>query len=398
MHEALRFGPAPLHRRWFLRALSLGVIGGCAPAVRKGSATAQGLPWPEARSPYRLTRDWDPRPPRLLHPARPPIVGAAHAEDPGALDAARLVREAIDHAGGLVEVVRPGDRVVLKLNLVTGLPSGTGFTTDVRVAEAVAKLALDAGARAIVFAEGSATLRGAPVYDRGATAAAFAASGIRDLARRLGAGLLDLNEAGAEPGGRELVREARLEHGLRRQAYWISQAFLDADRVISVPVLKNHEYAGVTLGLKNWIGVAPADVYRAPGARVGKGSLDHSLFGLARHIVDLVMLRPPDYVVMDALVGIASGVRAWPARPGPRGPMRAIMAGADPVAVDTVACLAMGYDPATIGHLVHADAVGLGLADPAKIAIRGAGIEPFRQDFAIPVNGMYVPGRWSGRA
>lgn len=115
----------------------------------------------------------------------------------------------------------------------------------------------------------------------------------------------------------------------------------DADRVISVPVLKNHEYAGVTLALKNWIGVAPADVYRAPGGRVGKGSLDHSLFGLARHIVDLVMLRAPDYAVMDALVGVNSGVRAWPPRPGPRGPMRAILAGADPVAVDALACLAM---------------------------------------------------------
>ncbi len=105
----------------------------------------------------------------------------------------------------------------------------------------------------------------------------------------------------------------------------------------------------------------------------------------------------PDYAVIDALVGINSGVRAYPFRPGPGGPMRAILAGPDPVAVDAVACLAMTYDPATIGHLVLAEAVGLGVADPARIAVRGAGIQPFRQEYATPVNGMYVPGRWSGR-
>ena len=143
--------------------------------------------------------------------------------------------------------------------------------------------------------------------------------------------------------------------------------------------------------------MAPADVYQVAGVRVGKWGLDHQMLPLAGHIVDLVMARPPDYAVIDALVGINSGVRAYPFRPGPGGPMRAILAGPDPVAVDAVACLAMTYDPATIGHLVLAEAVGLGVADPARIAVRGAGIQPFRQEYATPVNGMYVPGRWSGR-
>ena len=386
-------------RREFLRGLSALATAGCAPATRPSAPASAAVPLPTTGFQYRLTRDWGPRPPRAIHDVRPAIVGTAHAGDPGALDPARLVREAVERAGGFERVVRPGDRVVLKLNLVVAAPSGTGFTTDARVAEAVAKLALDAGARHVVFADGASVAPGPPVayYRPEATRLAFDRGGIRGLARRLGAGLLDLNEAGREPDGRELVREVRLPHGLQQRAYWLSKAFLDADRVISVPVLKNHEYAGVTLALKNWIGVAPAGVYHTPGARVGKSGLDHRMVPLARHIVDLVMARPPDYVVTDALVGINSGVRAYPYRPGPGGPMRAILAGPDPVAVDTVACLAMTYDPATIGHLVLAEAVGLGVADPVKIAVRGVGIEPFRQEYATPVNGMYIPGRWGRR-
>lgn len=117
--------------------------------------------------------------------------------------------------------------------------------------------------------------------------------------------------------------------------------------------------------------------------------------GLAKHIVDLVMVRPPDYAVIDALVGISGGDRAYPYRSGPKGRMRAILAGRDPVAVDTVACMAMNYDPQTIGHLVFASAVGLGISDPNQIQITGIGIEPFRQDFPIPVAGSwYIPGRY----
>ena len=55
----------------------------------------------------------------------------------------------------------------------------------------------------------------------------------------------------------------------------------------------------------------------------------------------------------------------------------------------------MSYDPKTIGHLVFASAVGLGVSDPKEIEIRGTGIEAFQQEFPIPVAGSwYRPGRY----
>ena len=221
-------------------------------------------------------------------------------------------------------------------------------------------MALDCGAKKIIFGEGSSTNRGQREYKSGVTQKCFTVGGYADLAKRLGASLIDLNDAGEKEGGRELVRKVELKHGLISKSYWISKYFLDIDRVISVPVLKNHRYAGVTLSLKNYIGIAPADIYRVPGVPTSKAGLDHSILGLAKHIVDLAMIRPPDYAVIDALVGISSGDRAFPFLPGPKGRMRAMLAGRDPVAVDTVATMAMGYEPKTIGHLVYAAAVGLG--------------------------------------
>src|SRR4030043_1982912 len=98
------------------------------------------------------------------------------------------------------------------------------------------------------------------------------------------------------------------------------------------------------------------------------------------------MIRPPDHAIIEGLVGLGTGYKDQ-VTAGPKGPMRAILAGTDPVAVDTVACIAMNYEPKTIGHLVFASAVGLGNSDPKKIEIRGAGIEAFQQEFPIPVAG-----------
>jgi len=345
--------------------------------------------------------DWGRLPPRVFKDKTegPSIVGTSHSQNPFSINVEQLVREAVEKGGGLDKIIRPGDTVLIKPNLFTNVSNGMGLTTDARVAEAVARMALDCGAKRVVFAEGSSTNIGQKSYSREITGRCFSVSGYADLAKRMGATLVDLNHAGEKAGGRELIKKVGLEHGLKQKSYQISKRLFDADCVISVPVLKNHRYAGVTLSLKNYIGIAPADIYQAPetGFPASKFGLDHSTLGLARHIVDLVMIRPPDYAVIDALVGLGRWDKDNVSK-GPKGPMRAILAGRDPVAVDTVACITMNYEPKTIGHIVFASAVGLGVSDPKRIEIRGAGIEAFQQDFPIPVAGSwYRPGRYGQR-
>ncbi len=87
--------------------------------------------------------------------------------------------------------------------------------------------------------------------------------------------------------------------GLIRKEYWLPNIVLNADVLISVPVLKNHFIAGVTLGMKNLIGLLPNDLYHAPVNIYGKHSLSHSPIELDQHIVDLSLARRPDFVVAD---------------------------------------------------------------------------------------------------
>jgi uncharacterized protein (DUF362 family) len=378
-----------MNRRQFLRVISAAGLSACALPTYTRAQEGMAKPiWDWGQLPSRVFKD------RVESPS---IVGTSQALS--AINVEWLVREAVEKGGGLNKIIQPGDTVLIKPNLFTNVRSGTGLTTDVRVAEAVAKLALDCGAKRLVLAEGSSTNIGQKKYSSDVTERCFDVSGYADLAKRIGATLIDLNDAGEKPGGRELVKNVGLEHGLKKKSYWISKHLFDVDCVISVPVLKNHRYAGVTLSLKNYVGIAPADVYQAPGAGVpaGKFGLDHSTLGLAQHIVDLVMIRPPDYAVIDALVGLGTWTRDQVSA-GPKGPMRAILAGRDPVAVDTVACITMGYEPKTIGHLVFASAVGLGVSGMNRIEVRGAGIESLQQEFPIPVSGSwYRPGRYGQR-
>jgi len=297
-----------------------------------------------------------------------------------------MVRQAVALAGGLEGLIEPGDTVVIKPNLVWDARPEYGQVTDPRVTRAVVRLAQEAGAGQVLIAEGTA------VYvsgedDRFPTKAAFHVSGhdgnhdmVDDVT---GVPLIDLNISGDDTDAKDpdYVTSVTLPNGLIRNQYWIPNAILSADVLIGVPVLKNHSLSGLTLALKNMIGIAPNDIYHAPGQLVLKSQLSHSPEDLPRHIVDLNLCRPMDLVVVDGLRGMTDG---------PTGnhladpPMRLVMAGRDPVAVDTVGALVMGYDPASIGYLPLAQQAGLGTMDVSHVRVLGRPVAEVRQDFPVP--------------
>jgi len=296
-----------------------------------------------------------------------------------------LVRQAVALAGGLESIVGPGDTVLIKPNLVWDAAPDEGYTTDPRVTRAVIQLAQEAGAGQIIVADGAALYRDGRDA-RGATVAAFYRCGY-DADRNMvddvtGVPLVDLNNSGGiDQHDPNLVRKAYPQNGLIQSSYWLPNIVLDADVLISVPVLKNHSHAGVTLALKNQFGIAPSDVYHSPGSQMFKDALSHASDDLGRHIVDLNLARPLDFAVVDGLRGMIDGpIGGALADP----PMRLILAGADPVALDTVSALVMGYDPSTVPYLGWADGVGLGTGDVAQITVRGLRVSQVRRDFPAP--------------
>ena len=296
-----------------------------------------------------------------------------------------LVRQAVALAGGLDGIVSADDTVVVKPNLVWGAAPDEGCTTDPRVTRAVVQLALEAGAGKVIIADGAAQYRDG--HDaRGATVEAFRLCGYDadgDMVDdATGAPLVDLNDSGGlDQHDPDLVRQVHLHNGLIWTEYWLPNVILDAGVLIGVPVLKNHSGAGVTLALKNQFGIPPSDIYHNLGSYMFKGALSHDPNDLGRHIVDLNLARPPDFVVLDGLRGLTDG---------PYGdhlvdpPMRLILAGADPVAVDTVGTLVMGYDPATVPYLGWTAGAGLGTDDVSQITVRGLRVGQVRRDFPAP--------------
>jgi uncharacterized protein (DUF362 family) len=297
-----------------------------------------------------------------------------------------MVRQAVALAGGLESVIEPGDTVVIKPNLVWDAHPECGHVTDPLVTRAVVKLAQEAGAGQVLIAEGSAVYVSGG-HDRFPTKAAFHVSGhdgnhdmVDDVT---GVPLIDLNISGDDTDARDpdYVTLVTLPNGLIRNQYWIPNPILNADVLIGVPVLKNHGLSGLTLALKNMIGIAPNDIYHAPGEPVLKSELSHSAEDLPRHIVDLNLCRPMDFVVVDGLRGMTDG---------PTGnhladpPMKLIMAGRDPVAVDTVGALVIGYDPTSVSYLPKAQRVGLGTMDVSHIRVLGRPVAEVRQDFPVP--------------
>ena len=266
------------------------------------------------------------------------------------------VRKAISLAGGLKDVVRSDSRVLIKPNLMRPSPSGMGVTTDSRVTEAVAKVVLEAGARSVVIAEGSAA-----GYDMGisySTEESFFVSGTAEVARKLGIAWKNLN--------RDAFEEVSVANPYVLDRVRIARTAVESDVIISVPVLKTHGRTLVTLSLKNMKGVMP-------GAEKRK---THRL-GLDMAIADLNSVVRPGFVVVDALTGMEG---AWQ-YPQDRREMGLVVAGRDPAAADSVGAYLMGFDPRQVYHLqLFAEKQG-GSADLQSIEVVGEPIADHRQMF-----------------
>lgn len=320
-----------------------------------------------------------------------------------------LVQQAVALAGGLDDLISPGDQVVIKVNLVmSGFYPGDGVTSDPRVTRAVVRLCQQAGAGEVIIADGAGGGDGGRNVTRYAFRDAGYDANMDMFDDETGVQLVDLNDTGGtDVKDPNKVTQVYIDDGVIRTTYWVPNLILNCDVLINIPLLKNHYNAGMTCALKNHIGIAPADIYHLSNSVQSKGALVHSVTdGWPRQvsgnypvpnattdgntvnaysIVDLNLVRKDDFVVVDGLVGCTSGPIAY-SPPIPF--MGTIMAGSDPVAIDSIACLVMGYDPDYVLHLVWADQRGIGTKDRAYIEVVGDSVPGVRRDF--PLNHGYT--------
>jgi uncharacterized protein (DUF362 family) len=152
--------------------------------------------------------------------------------------------------------------------------------------------------------------------------------------------------------------------------------YVDADVVISVPKLKTNYAVGPSLGLKNGFGAPPKPLVN-DGSRWKWGLHNR---GIENSIVEINLLRKPDFVVID---GIVAGEGNGPTD-NDSVDARIVFAGTDVMAVDTIASYFMGFNPQKLPHLKLAAENGLGEYWMEHIEVAGADIHEIRMNFASP--------------
>jgi uncharacterized protein (DUF362 family) len=373
-------------------------------------------------------------------------------DQPGSVNGAYdLVRQALQalHPEGygepdwnpLAGIVQPGDTVLIKPNLVDDALWDQGKITHPAVIRAVidyAYLACGPTGR-IILGEGPWAVG---VFDR-----LVVNTGIQQMVQHLAQEhgipvvLEDLNKAAPESTPLIALGEISAFHGVNRRwndahrtelrpggdpgigSYRIAPTVLQADVVISVPKIKVHCSGGLTLNMKNMLGIIPSwdgyadgnlkdcahtsDVDLAMGARgeyLENDTIWRSMADLNRILLyadRTGVLHPERQRRYLAIVdGIAAG-EASQYEPHPR-PLGTVVIGFDPVTVDAVTARVSGFDQRRLRSVVNPasqGAYGLGPANPAEIRLTVSGASTL-QEFCtqerviIPETGVYS---WQGQ-
>jgi uncharacterized protein (DUF362 family) len=249
-----------------------------------------------------------------------------------------------------------GRSVLLKPNLVEPTRAAPHINTHPAVVRAAAETFRRWGAREVVVAEGQGHCRD--------TEYVLEQSGLGEVLDAERLEFVDLNHDEVFPVANALgltrMRRLTLPATLRR-----------ADLVVSMPKMKTHHWAGVTLSMKNLFGVMPGVVYGWP-----KNVLHHA--GIPESILDINATVRPHLAIVDGVVAMEGDgpIMGVPRKAG------LLVMGTNFPAVDATCARLMGIDPWRIGYLVTASG-RLGPISARHIRQRGEPIAGLVQKFSV---------------
>ena len=254
-------------------------------------------------------------------------------------------QESVPHlldASGLPDRLAAEKKILIKPNLVE--PRKPPITTPVELVEVLVDYIQTSQPHLeIIIGEGCGS-------SSNNTLQIFETLGYSKLADRTGVTLLDLNEA-------SLVHMQ--DSNCKRWPEMYLPSIVFESFLISVPVLKAHSLAGVTLTMKNMIGLAPPAHYQR-GGHWKKASFHQNI---QEAVLDLNRYRTPDFTLLDATIGMQEA-HLWGPTCDP--PPNRLAAGYDPVALDSYGCSLLGIKWNSVGHLDMAHGI-LGHAAPLTV-------------------------------
>jgi uncharacterized protein (DUF362 family) len=251
-----------------------------------------------------------------------------------------LVQKALENLGGMGRFVRPKDVVVIKPNIAWDRTPEQAANTNPELVAEVVRQCWQAGAKRVIVTDVSCN----------EARRCFHRSGIEAAARDAGAEVL-LPDA-------ELFREVDLG-GVVLQSWPVFRPFLEADKILNLPIAKHHGLTGATLGMKNWYGILG-----------GQRSRLHQQ--IHQSLADLASFMLPTLTIMDCYRILL--------RNGPTGGnledvalKKTVVAGTDPVALDAyVAKAYWNLDPEHLPYLRMAANRGLGTVDFEQLDVKAS--------------------------
>ncbi len=291
------------------------------------------------------------------------------------------VRQAIEALGGIDRFVRPGERVLLKPNLLLHKPPETAINTHPAVVQAVAGLVREAGAQPIIA-------------DSPGGGTGYTAAGLRSLYR-----ISELTGV-AEATGAELnldcsALEVPYLEGHLVKMLDVMRPATTADAIINLPKLKTHGLLRFTGAVKNLFGLVPGRV------KLGYHTKLQDTQRFADMLLDLALWAQPRLTIVDAIVAMEG---EGPSAGTPR-QMGLLLAGEDTTALDLAALDIIKMDPQTVPTIRMAQQRGLTSGRSADLEILGVPLNEARvPDFYAPQTGspsviLTPPGirRWLER-
>jgi uncharacterized protein (DUF362 family) len=252
-----------------------------------------------------------------------------------------MTRKLVALAGGMDKFVGKGDRVVIKPNIGWDRNVAQGANTHPLIVSTLATLALEAGAGKVM------------VFDRTCNEErrCYQNSGIKPALDEM----KDKRVRCTYVDDRKFV-PVTIRGGKSLKEWSFYKDALEADCYINVPVAKHHSSSGLSMGLKNAMGVIGG----------WRGNIHYDL---SSKIADLNLVIRPDLTLVDATrVIIKNGPSGGSLKDVKK--LDTIVAGVDPIALDAYTTTLFGLKPEDIRSTVEGFKRGLGQMDLDMCNIR----------------------------
>lgn len=251
------------------------------------------------------------------------------------------VNNCLDNLGGISSLIKEGDRVLIKPNILIAKPPEEAVTTHPALIEAIIIAVKKAGAVPLV-----GDSPGGLVGNLGRH---WEVTGIEEVCNRLDVEILNFEASGV------------YERRINGNHYHIAKPVLDVDFIINVPKLKTHGLTMLTCAIKNMYGTVPGLTKVNYHKEAPKPS------DFAALVVDIFSLSKPGLNIADGIIGMEGN---GPSAGNPK-EIGMILASTDGVAIDSIICNILGKNPLKVPTNKNAYERGLGEADINKIKVLG---------------------------